>query len=160
MIGVRALVLLMAWGLAAPRGCLAEDALPPPLARPVDFVADVRPLLARHCHTCHGADLQEGGLRLDQQAAAMTGGMFVIALDVSRFTPLEEFRGRVAELAAHVKTCPPAAGFQAIHVPGELESQTRTARLRDGIPIEPGSWELIAAVARRFVVDVPAAIQP
>ena len=40
----------------------------------VDFVRDVRPLLARHCYDCHGPEEAKGGLRLDQAAAARRGG--------------------------------------------------------------------------------------
>ncbi len=39
-----------------------------------DFNADVRPILVQHCLSCHGSQKQEGGLRLDQRAAAMRGG--------------------------------------------------------------------------------------
>lgn len=39
-----------------------------------DFVSDVRPILTKHCISCHGPQKQEGGLRLDQRAAAMRGG--------------------------------------------------------------------------------------
>lgn len=48
--------------------------LPPPVARRVDFAADIEPLLTKHCVRCHGADAQEGGLRLDRKAAALSGG--------------------------------------------------------------------------------------
>lgn len=43
-------------------------------ARAVDFEREVRPILAEHCHRCHGADRQEGGLRLDLRVAAFKGG--------------------------------------------------------------------------------------
>jgi mono/diheme cytochrome c family protein len=39
-----------------------------------DFAAKVRPVLAAHCVSCHGPDKQRGGLRLDTEAGAMTGG--------------------------------------------------------------------------------------
>lgn len=42
--------------------------------RPVDFRADVLPILATHCHSCHGATKQKGGLRLDDREAARRGG--------------------------------------------------------------------------------------
>ncbi len=32
-----------------------------------DFSREVRPILAQHCFKCHGPDVQEGGLRLDQR---------------------------------------------------------------------------------------------
>lgn len=37
---------------------------------PVDFTQDIQPLLAKHCYSCHGPDVQEGGLRLDQSEVA------------------------------------------------------------------------------------------
>jgi len=36
----------------------------------VDFTQDIQPLLAKHCYSCHGPDVQEGGLRLDQSDQA------------------------------------------------------------------------------------------
>jgi mono/diheme cytochrome c family protein len=43
-------------------------------AAPVDYARDVKPLLARHCVSCHGAAKPRGGLRLDTAAAAVKGG--------------------------------------------------------------------------------------
>src|SRR5207248_11732411 len=39
-----------------------------------DFTADVRPVLAKHCASCHGPDKQRGGLRLDSASAVRQGG--------------------------------------------------------------------------------------
>ncbi len=40
-------------------------------AKPVvDFTQQIQPLLAKHCYSCHGPDVQEGGLRLDQSELA------------------------------------------------------------------------------------------
>lgn len=36
----------------------------------IRFGKDIRPILARHCLKCHGPDVQEGGLRLDQADSA------------------------------------------------------------------------------------------
>jgi mono/diheme cytochrome c family protein len=43
-------------------------------AAEIDFVGQVRPILARHCYQCHGPKVQEGGLRLDLRARALSGG--------------------------------------------------------------------------------------
>jgi mono/diheme cytochrome c family protein len=40
----------------------------------VDYLRDVKPILAKHCYACHGADKQRSGLRLDTAAAALKGG--------------------------------------------------------------------------------------
>ena len=41
----------------------------------VDFVRDVRPILAQHCHRCHGATKSKGELRLDRKEEALRGGL-------------------------------------------------------------------------------------
>jgi len=48
--------------------------LPPAASRPVDFVRDIQPLLAARCNDCHGADEEQGQLRLDAKAIVMRGG--------------------------------------------------------------------------------------
>ncbi|MCA9123975.1 MAG: PSD1 domain-containing protein [Planctomycetaceae bacterium] len=55
---------------------MADDAksLPPAVERQVDFVADVQPILRKTCYSCHGAEEQEAGLRLDVKARALEGG--------------------------------------------------------------------------------------
>ena len=38
-----------------------------------DFARDIEPLLAKHCHECHGEKKQRAGLRLDRREAALAG---------------------------------------------------------------------------------------
>lgn len=40
----------------------------------VDYVRDVRPILQKHCYSCHGTTKQKSGLRLDVKSAAFKGG--------------------------------------------------------------------------------------
>ena len=59
---------LLAFGLAllsAPT-VLAADT--------VDYLRDVKPILAKNCASCHGAAKQRSGLRLDTAKAALEGG--------------------------------------------------------------------------------------
>jgi mono/diheme cytochrome c family protein len=49
-------------------------ALPPAAGRTIDFDRDVRPILAEHCHSCHGPRKQQSDLRLDRREAAVAGG--------------------------------------------------------------------------------------
>ena len=44
------------------------------LAAAVDFVREVRPILQKHCYSCHGEKKQKSGLRLDIKAEAFKGG--------------------------------------------------------------------------------------
>src|SRR4051794_30131693 len=59
------------------RTLLALVALSPHLAQaagPADFNRDVKPVLAKHCVSCHGPDKQRASLRLDSAGAVRTGG--------------------------------------------------------------------------------------
>ena len=40
----------------------------------IDYVSQIKPLLAAKCYACHGALKQEGSLRLETQALMRTGG--------------------------------------------------------------------------------------
>jgi ankyrin repeat protein len=40
----------------------------------VDYVKDVKPLLAQNCYSCHGDEAQQAGLRLDLRQNALRGG--------------------------------------------------------------------------------------
>lgn len=42
---------------------------------PVDYLRDVKPILAKHCYGCHGPGKQQNGLRLDSAASAIQGGI-------------------------------------------------------------------------------------
>jgi hypothetical protein len=55
-------------------GMARAAALPPPVARPVDFVKDVQPILAARCYECHGEKKQKGELRWDVKSVVMKGG--------------------------------------------------------------------------------------
>jgi hypothetical protein len=45
-----------------------------PAGSGVDYVRDVKPILAGHCYACHGAVKQRGGLRVDTAAFLHEGG--------------------------------------------------------------------------------------
>jgi mono/diheme cytochrome c family protein len=69
------------WSLAVIAGCTmllaplapGADVKPPPEALEY-FEKSVRPVLAGQCQSCHGADKQKGGLRLDSRDAMLNGG--------------------------------------------------------------------------------------
>jgi mono/diheme cytochrome c family protein len=53
---------------------VAAAELPPVANRPIDFARDIKPLLAKHCLSCHGAEARESGLRLDSASGLLAGG--------------------------------------------------------------------------------------
>jgi ankyrin repeat protein len=52
----------------------AQSKFPPAASRKVDYKQDIQPLLSQHCYSCHGAEVQQAGLRLDLRQNALRGG--------------------------------------------------------------------------------------
>ena len=150
---------------SVPNGWLI-DARGEPTTNPADFYADpagsILPLGAAAGHKgfvlSFLIDILAGALTeagcCEPDRAYPGDGMLSLALDVEQFTPLADFRQRVSQLEAYVKSCPTAAGVERIHVPGEVERRKREDRLRDGITVEPGTWQLVESVCRRFGVEI------
>ena len=68
-----ATLLLVSLGPAGARGTQLKT-LPAAVATQVDFRRDIEPIFQVSCISCHGGEQQLGGLRLDNQTAALKGG--------------------------------------------------------------------------------------
>ena len=69
------LAALVAAPAAAPKPTAVDiSKLPAPAKGAVDFAKDIQPMLAKRCYSCHGAEKQKAGLRLDLKAHALSGG--------------------------------------------------------------------------------------
>jgi ankyrin repeat protein len=66
---MRATIVLFTVTLA-----FADPKMPPAANIKVDFEKDVQPILAQKCHSCHGEEAQQSGLRLDKRQNALRGG--------------------------------------------------------------------------------------
>jgi uncharacterized oxidoreductase len=108
------------------------------------------------------------GLMFDILAGALSGagcsrpnaqpagdGLLLIVIDVRQFTPLEQFYEHVARLVEHVKSSPPAHGFQEVLVPGEYEQRNEAVRRERGIVIEEATWIEIVQIAMELGIPVP-----
>src|SRR5689334_11553658 len=61
-------------GLVALTAAILLPIAAPAADGPVDYLRDVKPILAKNCYQCHGAKAQKGGLRLDTVASLNEGG--------------------------------------------------------------------------------------
>ena len=79
----------------------------------------------------------------------------VVALDVSAFMPLDEFRRAVDETLASVKALPRRDEAQEIRFPGERGARSEADRRAGGIPVPKKLWESLLAEAQRLGVEAP-----
>jgi uncharacterized oxidoreductase len=76
-----------------------------------------------------------------------------VAFDVAKFRPLAQFKKDVKEFAEFVKTSPPAAGFNEVLYPGEIEYKTELKRRAEGIFVEDETWHQITELMRELKVE-------
>jgi len=66
----------LAIGAASMTAAAQDEAdLPPPYDSPVDFAADIAPILQESCISCHGAEVVKSRLRVDSLEALLEGGI-------------------------------------------------------------------------------------
>ena len=80
--------------------------------------------------------------------------LFITAVNVKAFVPLEEFRRQVDELLRFVKSVPTDTETEEILIPGELEFRTREQREREGIPVTDPIWSRIREAADKLKVGL------
>lgn len=79
-------------------------------------------------------------------------GPFILAIDIARFTDLEQFRAQSEAQCEAVTGCLPAEGVEAVLLPGQPEIAMRAIRERDGVPIPDSTWQELQALAREHGV--------
>lgn len=88
-----------------------------------------------------------------EQRGGIVNGMLSIYLRPDHFGA-GHFTQAAAEFAAYVKSSRPAQPGGEVLVPGEAESRTRSARLRDGVPLQAETWKAIQDTAGALGVTV------
>jgi len=85
-------------------------------------------------------------------------GVVVAAIDVSKFTPIADFKEKTDELIQTVKSSRKSPEIETgeILVPGDKEYMTMEKRLREGIRIEDATWEAIKQTAQELNVNIEA----
>jgi LDH2 family malate/lactate/ureidoglycolate dehydrogenase len=96
-----------------------------------------------------------GGIRFPGRP--LRTSQFFMAIDVARFMSVEEFAARMDKLIRMLKATAPAKGYDEVLVADDPERRLETERLKNGIPIDPGTWERLAKSASELGVALPAA---
>jgi len=110
-------------------------------AASIDFVRDVRPILAQRCWSCHGPEKQESDFRLDLREAALRGGAAGAAI-VPGDGSASPFIERISSDDADLRMPPE----------GERLTADQVATLRNWID-QGAAWPDRAADASRVASD-------
>ena len=101
------------------------------------------------CHECGGiiksATISFGQAMPEDEMMraeeATLGCDLFIAIDPQMFNGLPDFLGRVERLEEQVKSGKKAPGVTQIYLPGDPELITRSARIKEGIPLDEKLWQ-------------------
>lgn len=94
-----------------------------------------------------------GGIRFRGKPVRVS--QMFLAVEISRFLPVDDFRARMDHLIGTIKSAPPAAGYSEVLVAGEPELRMEEHRKRSGIPVGAGTWQSLVEIAQRLSVTVP-----
>lgn len=79
--------------------------------------------------------------------------MCFIAIDISKFMPLESFEEKMGALARQIHESPKAVGVDRIYLPGEIEWDKAEASRKDGIVLPEDVVESLAGLAGDLGLD-------
>ena len=83
-------------------------------------------------------------------------GHYVQAIDIAAFCPVEEFKKRMDELFADLKSQPRAPGVEEILIPGEPEWRIKSRREKEGCPMRKEDVHLFRQLGQELGVQFPA----
>ena len=90
----------------------------------------------------------------DRSKKRVWNGMLTILIDPQRLGTGDAFAAETTAFLQSLRQSPVAPGFDKVRIAGEPERESRARRERDGIPIDPATWnEILAAGAKLKVGD-------
>jgi len=129
----------------------AQIKLPPASSKKVDYKQDIQPLLAQKCYSCHGADVQQAGLRLDLRQNALRGGDYGPVIKIGDSAASKLIR-RVVDGDGGLQMPPTGAlsddeiGLLRAWIDQGAEFRTDIVAEAPRMPVDPKVTALIAAV--------------
>jgi LDH2 family malate/lactate/ureidoglycolate dehydrogenase len=101
-----------------------------------------------------GLFIQLLGDYLAESGKGHGGGFIFIAIDISKFRPVEEFKKNVDQQIRIIKASTKRPGVQEILIAGDPEYYSYNKRIKEGIYIGEKPWKEIKEIAENLGVDV------
>ena len=106
--------------------------------------------LALICELLGGALTGTGATGPNRRFA---NGMFAVYVDPKVVDPANFFDGEISRYVSYFKDTKPAAGVDAVLIPGEPEARMRADRTKNGVPLPDDTWAAIVNTAREVGVS-------
>jgi LDH2 family malate/lactate/ureidoglycolate dehydrogenase len=87
-----------------------------------------------------------------------TTGSLYVAIDPERFVGRDAFRDRLGRLLELIRGTPPAAGFDEVLVPGEIEARAAAEADRLGIPLDQSAVDALRELGVAQAVRFPSSV--
>jgi LDH2 family malate/lactate/ureidoglycolate dehydrogenase len=85
-------------------------------------------------------------------------GFFFLAINVSEFLALADFRERVDSFVRRIRDGKRLPGVDRIYVPGDRSAESRRTREENGIPLSSLPWDELRRVASELSVSIPSSV--
>jgi uncharacterized oxidoreductase len=107
-----------------------------------------------------GGALTGNGLGRDwwEKGGHGVNGIFLQAIAVEEFQPLDEFTAKVDELVSFVKSRKAAPGFGEVFLPGEQGRRNEQRQLKEGVQIDDVTWDELRSLAGNLGIKLPQPI--
>ncbi len=89
----------------------------------------------------------------DHSRMRVYNGMFVVLVDPSRLGTRENFERETRAYLDWLRRCPPAPGCDKVRIAGEPEREWKAKRTKEGIPVDPFTWDEIIAAGAKVKVE-------
>ncbi|MDF2662015.1 MAG: hypothetical protein K0Q94_4806 [Paenibacillus sp.] len=96
--------------------------------------------------------------RAVRQYEGANQGALIIALDISRFTPIESFKQEMDAYMRLTQQMQPMPGYERATLPGVLESEREREWSAAGIPLDHNHIEILKSIAVELGTELPSGL--
>jgi LDH2 family malate/lactate/ureidoglycolate dehydrogenase len=95
--------------------------------------------------------------RMDEPGGVLMG-VYLQVIDPNAFAGLGAFKRQTSWLADQCRTNPPQPGVERVRVPGDQAMRKKREALEVGVPVPAGVFKLLAEVAQKQGIELPASM--
>ena len=92
----------------------------------------------------------------DRSKRRVWNGMLTIVIDPKRLGKQAVFEQEAREFLKSLRRSPVAPGFDKVRIAGEPEREWQAKREKEGIPVDPATWDEILAAAGKLKLEAAA----